>query len=106
MNIRPSPVAFSILYCVAYVAAYVGGRPLFLFYPLRRQWVWGSAPDPTQPGPVIVWYGLVASAVLVAGVGAFLVRDRWLIAAMRQWLWIWPYAAIGVCLYMLRPFFL
>jgi hypothetical protein len=106
MKIRFSPVAFSILYCAAYVAAYVAGRPMFLFYPVPRHWVWGFVPDPTQPGPVIVWYGLVASAVAIAGVGAVFVREQWLVAAMRQWLWIWPYAAIGACLYMLRPFFL
>jgi hypothetical protein len=54
----------------------------------------------------MVWYGLVASATMIAGVGAFFVNEQWIAAAMRQWLWVWPYAAVGACLFMLRNFFL
>lgn len=105
MKLRFSPVVFSSLYCISYVAAYVGGWPLFRYYPVPREWAFGVSDSVVRPGPVIVWYGLVASAALVALIAAVLVPDHWLATGLRNRLWILPYAAVAACLYMLRPFF-
>ena len=95
-----------MMYCMAYVTAYATSRPLFRYYPVPQQWAWGAADGSVRPGPVIVWYGLVASSALIGGVGAVFLRDRWIAAILRNWLWVWPYAAVGACLFLLRPFFM
>ena len=105
MSIRWSPVAFSVLYCIGYVVAYVRNLPLALYYPQSRHWIWGPTPNPHEPGPAMAWYGVMASAILFAAIGAAVVRERWVTATLRNWLWVWPYAAIAVCIYMLRPYF-
>jgi hypothetical protein len=54
----------------------------------------------------MAWYGLMASAALVALVGAFLVKDDWMAARFKSLQWVFPYGAVAVCLYYLRPYFL
>jgi hypothetical protein len=106
MSVRWSSVTFSVLYCIGYVAAYVMNLALFLYYPVSGRWSWGPTASLHEPGPAITWYGLVASATLVATIGAFSVRERRVATTMRNWLWIWPYAAVATCVFMLRPYFL
>lgn len=106
MKIRWSPVAFSVLFCVFYVVAFAAELPLFRYYPVPREWAWGPTDGIVRPGPGMAWYGLVASASAAASIGAFVVRERWIAAALRNWLWVWPYAAVVACLVLLRPLFL
>jgi hypothetical protein len=106
MRLALSPATFSVAFCMAYVAAFLMNLPLFRYYPVARQWAWGAADAVTRPGPTIVWYGLMASALLAALGVALIVPDRWTMASCRGWLWIWPYAAVAACAVLLRAFFL
>ena len=80
--------------------------PLFRYYPLVQRWAWGTADAVARPGPAIVWYGLLASAILAALGMALIVPDRWTMALCRGWLWLWPCAAVAACAVMLRAYFL
>jgi hypothetical protein len=106
MRIQWSPVAFSVLFCVLYVVAFVTELPLVRYYPVAREWAWGATDDIARPGPVMVWYGLVATAALIAGVAAFFIPHRRIAATLKGWIWVWPCAAVVACLVLLRPLFL
>lgn len=106
MSLRGSPVVFAALYCVAYVLVFVFDLPLVRYYPVPQEWAWGPADAVVRPGPAMAWYGLMASAALVAAPGAFLVRERWVLALCANRLWLWPCAAVVACIVLLRPFFL
>lgn len=106
MKLSWSPRAFSILFCVAYVAVFATETPLFRYYPVNGEWAWGPSDTATHVGPGMAWYGLMASAALVALVGAFLVSDAWLAARLKSAQWIFPYAAVAGCVFLLRAYFL
>lgn len=106
MRIGLSPATFSISFCASYVALFFAGKPLFRYYPVAHQWAWGAADGITRPGPTMVWYGLLAGATLIATLAAMVIRDQWLMALFRGWLWVWPAAAICVCFFLLRALFL
>ncbi|EED36967.1 hypothetical protein NOR51B_2920 [Luminiphilus syltensis NOR5-1B] len=55
---------FSALWCIGYAIALGVERPLFYYYPLEGQWTLTLATD--AAGPVMPWYGLLASAALFA----------------------------------------
>ena len=44
MRLRFSPVAFSMVFCCIYVAAFTLNLPLFLYYPLHDNLAWGLHP--------------------------------------------------------------
>ena len=108
-----SPAVFTTVYCAAYAAAFRLNRPLFRYYPIPHQWVSGATGADVRPGPPIVWYGLVASAALVAtaamciAAGATaLVKDKWRVSGLRGWLGLTPWVAAAYCAFLLRLFFL
>jgi hypothetical protein len=105
-KLRGSPLVFSVIFCIAYVAAFFGELPLMRYYPVPQEWAWGPTDDVVRSGPMMAWYGLVASAALVAGLGAFILREQWIAGAFRNWLWVWPCAALAACIVLLRAFFL
>ena len=106
MKIAWSPRAFSALFCLAYVGFYGFEKPLFRYYPVNGEIAWGAADAAVHVGPGMAWYGLMSSAALVALVGAFLVKDDWMAARFKSLQWVFPYGAVAVCLYYLRPYFL
>ena len=106
MKIAWSPTAFSVLFCLSYLVVFGLELPLFLYYPVNGDWVWGAEPDPGKVGPAMAWYGLMATSALVAAFGAFCIREAWLVARLRRVLWVSPYAAVVGCVYYLRPYFI
>lgn len=106
MRPRWSPAVFAALFCAAYVGAFAFDLPLVRYYPIPREWSLGASDTVVREGPVMAWYGLVASAALVAGGGAFFVRERWVRAICGNRLWLWPCAAVAACIVLLRAFFL
>jgi hypothetical protein len=113
VTLRLSPPVFSVAYCCGYALAFRWNRPLFRYYPIPHQWAWGAADSTVRPGPPIVWYGLVASAVLFAVAATLLtaavfaiIGDRWPRPSARGWLWLVPWGAAAYCVFLLRLFFL
>lgn len=102
---RFSSVAFTSVYCVAYIAVLATDAALFRYYPLVGEWVWGWQ-RLEESGPSMSWYGLMASAALpavLAGVvsGGLALPDRW-----RNHAWVPPVVAMVACVYLMRRFFI
>ena len=104
MRLRFSPVAFSMVFCCIYVAAFTLNLPLFLYYPLHDNLAWGLHPL-SGAGPAMAWYGLMADAGAVGSLAAIAISDRALVAALRNRLWLIPCAAMLICVFLLRHFF-
>ena len=102
---RFSPPAFSVAFCCVYAVAFLMNRPLFLYYPLHRDFAWGWHAM-TGAGPAMVWYGLMADAIIVALPAGFVVPRRATDGRLRNYLWLFPCGAILTCVYLVRTFFL
>ena len=100
-----SPVTFSLVFALAYAAAFWFNQPLFLYYPLHGDFTWGAAVKPNA-GPAMAWYGLMADSFIAASVLALIIPDRVVDRLFRNYLWLFPCAAMLICLYLLRLFFL
>ena len=105
MRARFSPVSFAVVYCCVYAAAYWFNYPLFLYYPLHGDFTWGPVVM-KNAGPAMVWYGLMADALIAATVLALVIPDRVFDRLFRNYLWVFPSAAMLICAYLLRNFFL
>ena len=104
MNTRFAPAVFLAVFCCVYVLVFALDCPLFRYYPLNGTLNWGRG-TLQGIGPGMAWYGLLGSAALPATIGAVLVPDRVLDSFMRNRLWLFPLAAMLVCLFLLRQFF-
>lgn len=104
MSGRFSATVFSLAYCVGYGAAFALDAPLFLYYPIEGRLAWAWAPF-ASAGPSMAWYGLMASATLVAVPLALAVPQRRAMAALRNLLWLVPVGALLACAWLLRVFF-
>jgi len=99
--------AFSAAFCCAYVWALATNHPLFLYYPLHGDFRWGMQPLLTSAqasGPAMAWYGIVATASLLA-VCATLCVPRRLSGRLTPYLWLFPVGAMLGCAFLLRRFF-
>jgi hypothetical protein len=112
VRLKLSPAVFSISYCCGYALIYKWNLPLFRYYPVPHQWARGATDLIARPGPSMVWYGLVASATLIAttptlivGVAATLLDKKWRMPSFRGWLWVAPWLVAAFCVYLLRVFF-
>lgn len=99
-----SAATFAAAYCCAYVGAFVLDLPLLRYYPLVGTWRWWYEPL-AGAGPSMAWYGLMASAALVALPLALLVPEPWAMRRLRGLLWLLPLAAMLACAWLLRQFF-
>jgi hypothetical protein len=99
-------MAFSAAYCCAYVWALTTNRPLFLYYPLHGEFRWGMQPllTPEASGPAMTWYGIVATAGLIAAVAGISV-PRSLAGVLARFVWLFPLSAMLGCAFWLRRFF-
>ena len=98
--------AFSAAFCCAYLWALTTNHPLFLYYPLHGDFRWGTPPLLTSQasGPAMGWYGLVATAGLIAAVATVCVPRR-LSGALAPYVWLFPLAGMVACAFLLRRFF-
>ncbi len=102
--VRFAPMAFTVVFCAAYGVIFAMDWPLFLYYPLHGDLVWGH--ETLQgAGPGMAWYGLLASAGLIALPAAVILPDRMVDRVLRDYVWLFPVAAMLVCIYLLRDFF-
>jgi hypothetical protein len=105
MKLRFSPITFTVIFCCAYVLAFWFSRPLFVYYPLHGDFTWGST-IMKNAGPGITWYGLMSDALISASILALMIPDNVLDRLFRNYLWLFPCAAMVTCAYLLRNFFL
>lgn len=99
-----SPGAFLLVFCVAYCVVFFMHWPLFLYYPMEKEFVWmGSSRVPK--GPAMAWYGLMANA----GWGALLAAVFTPRGKVETWfgnrLWWAPCVTMLFCVWLLRTFF-
>jgi hypothetical protein len=113
---RFAPAVFMVAFCFAYACVFAMNWPLFSYYPLHGQFTWGHhvlqgvpAGDVTAAaapvGPAMAWYGLMASAGIAAALVALIVPDRAIDRVLRNYLWLFPCAAMLTCVFLLRHFF-
>ena len=100
---RFAPGTFAVVYCCAYIVAFATDSPLFRYYPLNGDFTWGKQVL-AGAGPAMAWYGLMASAVLVALLFAMLVPQRLMDRVFRNTVWIFPVAAMLTSVFLLRRF--
>lgn len=105
MKPRFSPLAFGTVFCLAYVFALAFDAALFRYYPLTGQLTWSAVPLP-DAGPSMAWYGLLATAALVALPAALLLPQATLAARLRNLLWVVPALALVGSAWLMRIFFL
>ncbi len=100
-----SPGAFSVVYSLAYLGVLSIDAALFRYYPQVGEWTWGWKPL-ADAGPGMAWYGLMASAVLVALPVAASWRSIQLRTPLRRFAWVPGVLAMLGCVYLMRIFFL
>jgi hypothetical protein len=104
MTLRFSPVTFAIAFSITYAAVYWFNLPLFVYYPQHDFATFG----PTMlknAGPGMVWYGFMSDSLIVATILALLIPNAWADRLFRNYVWLFPLAAMLVCVYLLRVFF-
>ncbi|HVZ27495.1 MAG TPA: hypothetical protein VG798_02470 [Rhizomicrobium sp.] len=103
-----SPVTFGIAFSLAYAVAFWFNQPLFLYYPLHGDVTLGpfGAAALKNAGPSMAWYGLMVDAGIAATILAFLIPGAAVERVFRNYLWLFPVAAMLVCVYLLRNLFL
>ena len=105
MTLRFGPIGFMIGFCATYALAYWFNLPLFFYYPLHGDF--SSGLNLLKGiGPGMAWYGFMADSFLVATILAFAIPDRIFDKILRNYLWLFPCAAMLVCVYLLRQFFM
>ena len=103
MKLSFNPAVFAIVFSLAYAAAFWFNAPLFMVYPLNGDFVWGSKLL-ADAGPAMAWYGLMADAAIAAVILAFVIPSR-ATSGLRNYIWLFPLAAMLASLYLLRIFF-
>ena len=101
---RFSPYVFMTIYCCVYVLTLAFDWPLFRYYPLHGKFCWGTQ-SLSDAGPQMVWYGLMASAGIIAAIVALLSPLRLSAAFSTYPGWILPVAAMFSIAFLLRHFF-
>ncbi len=104
MTVRFSPITFLATYCLGYSLELIYDAPLFRYYPLHNLLTWG--PDHVSGhGPAIVWYGILANALFVSTLTAFVLSDRWLDRVFRNFVLVFPILAMGLSIGLMWKFF-
>jgi len=102
-RLRPAPGIFMLAYSVAYAFVFFKDWPLFRYYPLHGDFNWGPRSQ-TGVGPAMAWYGLMASAFIVALLVSLCVPDRVLNRNLYRYLWTTPLLAMVISVILLRRF--
>jgi hypothetical protein len=98
---RMHPAVFMVAYCVAYAFVFAKEWPLFRYYPLHGDFAW--APKTLSGvGPAMAWYGLMASAALIALIVTILVPQSFSERLSGSFLWVFPVGTMLVSVFLLR----
>ena len=105
MNIERTFPIFAAAFAVIYIFAVEQNWALFTYHPRIREWGW--LVEPARSGPVMYWYGWLATSALgaiAASLVALPFARRW---TPPVWLgWAIPLIVMAVFVYLLRGFFL
>jgi hypothetical protein len=94
---------FSLAAVPAYIIGYYFNRPLFFYYPKIGRL---SLAAIAEAGPAIMWFGWLASALLIGALFAFSVPERWSRRVPFDLAWITFIAGfLAVFIYEKRWFF-
>lgn len=105
MKLQFSPIAFAAVFSVTYATVFWLNLPLFEYFPQEGLFSWGPKIIP-KAGPGMAWYGLMSDAALAALPLSFVIPHRFLDKIFRNYFWVFPCAAMLVCIYMVRKLFL
>ncbi len=108
--------AFSTAFALVYAAARTMGLALFTVYPSLGVVLPGmhrsrDVADPAMEflAPEMWWYGWTATAAIgalvIGGLVAALVPERWSRRPWPGWAWVTAVAAMLVCVYLTLPWF-
>ena len=89
-------MVFSLTACIAYTLAYYFDWSLFQYYLEENRFHF--AVQPTSSGPPILWYGWLATAVLIGGAFALVVPRGLLTRLLPDVVWLIPVALIAAAL--------
>jgi hypothetical protein len=104
-KLRVSPAAFLAVFCCIYVFVFIENWPLFLYYPLHGDFYWGHQIR-RGIGPAMAWYGLMADAGIAALVVSICLPERLSVSLFRNYLVIFPIAAMAAMAFLLRRMFI
>ena len=111
MTLSRSFPAFAIVFAVVYVVTYVisveQNYALFSYHPATNQF--GMGVEEPRDGPVMFWYGWMATAGIVAsiaGLVAYFLPQAVVKRLWSGWSWLVPVGVMVVFCYLLRNFFL
>ena len=93
---------FSIVFGVFYLPAFYFDLALFRYYPEVREFHWMRTDN---IGPVILWYGWIATAALASAAIAFIVPRKMAEHLWPGWVWILPTVSVLVTLIYERRWF-
>lgn len=99
-----SAAGYMIGFCCIYACVFALDWPLFRYYPLHGILSWGRQ-NLQGVGPAITWYGLMAYAGTGAALIALIVPDSLIDKGLRNFLWLFPCAAMVICVFLLRRLF-
>jgi len=100
-------IVFAVVYAVTYVICVEKNYPLFSYHPAINQF--GLGVQEPRDGPVMFWYGWIATSAIVASIAGLiacilpqsLARRLW-----SGWSWLVPACVMVVFCYLLSSFFL
>ena len=100
------PVAFTIIFAIAYVIAVEKNLALFTYHPALGEW--GPLVQAPKDGPAMYWYGWLATAGLTALIAGFVtcLLPRPATLFWTGWTWAIPLGVMLIFVWILRGFFL
>ena len=100
-------IVFAVVYAIAYVICVELNYALFSYHPAINQF--GMGVQQPIDGPVMFWYGWMATAAIVAlaaGVIACVLPQAVARRLWSGWSWVVPAGVMVAFCYLLRNFFL
>jgi hypothetical protein len=100
-------IVFAVVYAVVYVICVEQNYALFSYHPAINQF--GMGVQEPLDGPVMYWYGWMATAGIAAstaGLVAYFLPQAVARRLWSGWSWLVPAGAMAVFCYLLRNFFL
>ena len=100
-------VVFSLTAAVLYVVCDLLGLPTFTYHPATNRFEWGYGLPRRGEGPVMYWYGWLATTILGAAVAGFLATllpERITARIPLALLWALPLVAVPILAWSLMSF--
>lgn len=116
-KVRPSTLAssakfrafvltYSIVHPITYIACVLLRLPLFTYFPATNRIVWGYEGTSPGQGPNMLWYGWIATTVIVSvfvGLVAIMLPQPVTKKIPQTLVWLLPILAIPIIIYTLMP---